>query len=99
MYYILAIVKTPLAISVTVLLYGIYYGFTEGSARAYIADLVPEKARGAAYGIYNMGTGIALLAASVIAGYIWQTISPTATFYFGSVAAVIAGLGLLLLTH
>ncbi len=98
-YYVLAVVKTPLAVSITVLMYGIYYGFTEGSARAYIADLVPTRLRGTAYGLYNMGTGIALFAASLIAGYLWQAISPSATFYFGSVAAVLAGLGLLFVVH
>lgn len=98
-YFGLANVTTPLGVSLLVLLYGLYYGFTEGSARAYIADLVPKRYQGTAYGIYNMGTGLAILAASVIAGYLWQTISPAAAFYFGSITAVIAGIGLLMLTR
>jgi MFS family permease len=94
MYYAFALVKTPLSISVVILLYGAYYGFTEGSAKAYIADLVPQPSRGTAYGMYNMATGIALLCASVIAGYLWQAIAPEAAFYFGSISAIIAGIGL-----
>lgn len=94
MYYAFAMVKTPLSMAVVILLYGAYYGFTEGSAKAYIADLVPQSSRGTAYGMYNMATGIALLCASVIAGYLWQAISPEAAFYFGSGTAVIAGIGL-----
>lgn len=77
------------------LLYGIYFGLTEGVAKAYVADLVVEEKRGTAFGLYNMTVGLTLLLSSFIAGVLWQTISPSAPFYFGAVMAVLASIGLL----
>jgi len=77
-------------------LYGLYYGISEGVTRAFVADLVPVERRGTAYGWYHAAVGISLLPASVIAGLLWQYISPAATFYFGAGMAGVAMLGLLL---
>ncbi|MBL7159212.1 MFS transporter, partial [Candidatus Microgenomates bacterium] len=78
------------------LLYGVYFGLTEGVAKAYVADLVPEEKRGTAFGIYNMTIGLTLLPASFLAGILWQSISPRAPFYFGAVMAGLASTGLLM---
>lgn len=75
--------------------YGIYYGITEGVARAFVADLVPEPQRGTAYGLYYGVVGLTLLPASVIGGWLWQTIAPAATFYFGGALALVATVGIL----
>ena len=40
--------------------YGIYFGLTEGSERALVADLVSASRRGAAFGWYNLATGLGL---------------------------------------
>jgi len=77
-------------------LYGLYYGISEGVTRAFVSDLVPVEKRGTAYGWYHAAVGISLLPASVIAGLLWQYISPAATFYFGAGMAGVAMLGLLL---
>jgi len=76
-------------------LYGIYYGLADGVARAFIADLVPTEKCGTAYGIYHGVVGITLLPASVVAGWLWQSVSPAATFYLGAVLAFLALIGLL----
>ncbi len=55
-------------------LYGLYLGLTEGTARAFIADLVPQASRGTAYGAYNALVGIMALPAAVIAGVLWEGI-------------------------
>jgi len=65
-------------------LYGLYFGLAEGVTRAFVADIVPVERRGTAYGLYHGAVGFALLPASVIAGVLWQVISPAATFYFGA---------------
>lgn len=78
-------------------LYGIYYGLAEGVARAFVADLVPEDKRGTAYGLFHGIVGITLLPASIIAGWLWQTINPAAPFYFGASLAFLAMIGLLTL--
>jgi MFS family permease len=80
-------------------LYGVYYGLAEGVARAFVADLVPEDKCGTAYGLFHGVVGITLLPASVIAGWLWQVISPAAPFYFGSGLAFLAMIGLLALVR
>ena len=80
-------------------LYGVYYGLAEGVARAFVADLVPEERRGTAYGLFHGIVGITLLPASIIAGWLWQTISPAAPFYLGAGLASLAMIGLLVLVR
>ena len=77
-------------------LYGLYYGISEGVTRAFVSDLVPAEKRGTAYGWYHAAVGISVLPASVIAGLLWQYISPAVTFYFGAGMAGVAMLGFLL---
>ena len=80
-------------------LYGVYYGLAEGVARAFVADLVPADRCGTAYGIFHGVVGITLLPASIIAGWLWQAISPAAPFYFGAGLAFLAMIGLLALVR
>jgi MFS family permease len=80
-------------------LYGVYYGLAEGVARAFVADLVPADRCGTAYGLFHGVVGISLLPASIIAGWLWQAISPAAPFYFGASLAFLAMIGLLALVR
>jgi MFS family permease len=77
--------------------YGIYYGIVEGVARAFVADLVPEERRGTAYGLYHGVVGLTLLPASLIAGWLWDTINPATPFFLGAGLAFLAMLGMLAL--
>jgi MFS family permease len=77
--------------------YGVYYGITEGASKAFVADLVPAERRGTAYGYYNGVVGIALLPASILAGWLWDKINPATPFYLGSALAFVAMLGLMIL--
>lgn len=70
--------------------YGIYYATTEGVAKALVADITTSENRGRAYGIYNTAVGIATLPAGFIAGYLWDMVSPSAPFIFGSVVTAFA---------
>lgn len=82
-------------------LYGIYYGLTEGSAKAFVADLVPANQRGTAYGLFNAAVGLAALPASLIAGLLWQGagrwagFGAQAPFAWGAALALCAALGLI----
>jgi len=78
-------------------LYGVYYGIAEGVTRAFVADLVPAEKRGTAYGLFHGVVGITLLPASLIAGWLWQTINPAAPFLFGAGLTFLAMIGLLVL--
>lgn len=73
-------------------LYGLFRGATEGVERAFVADLVGEKFRGTAYGLFHTAVGITILPASLIAGWLWQLISPSAPFFFGGILAGLAAL-------
>ncbi len=78
-------------------MYGIYYAATDGVAKAFIADLVPDERRGTAYGLYNATIGLMALPASVAAGLLWQGafgwdgFGPSAPFLFGAGLALLAG--------
>jgi MFS family permease len=76
--------------------YGIYYGLTEGVARALVADIVLPEQRGTAYGVYNAAVGVTAFPASLIAGLLWRGygpwagFGPWAPFLFGAVLALLA---------
>ena len=72
-------------------IYGIYYALTEGVAKALVADIVPQEQRGTAYGLFNAAIGLTALPASLIAGILWQTLSPSAPFIFGASLTLVAG--------
>jgi len=72
--------------------YGIYYGLAYGTAKAMVADIVPEELRGTAYGTYNAVLGILDFPASLIAGLLWRYVAPSAPFYFGGALALVAAL-------
>jgi MFS family permease len=77
--------------------YGLYFGLTEGTEKALVADLAPPAVRGTAFGWYNLAIGIGALPASVIFGVVWQRVSPAAAFTLGAALALAAALGLLVL--
>jgi MFS family permease len=91
-----ALTGEPWAVWVLFILYGLYYGLAEGVARALVCDLVPEERRGTAFGLFHGVVGLTLLPASLIAGWLWQAVSPAAPFYFGAIMAVMAVIGLLI---
>ena len=80
---------------VGVALWGIYMGATQGLLSALVADVAPANLRGTAFGLFNLATGFALLAASSLAGVLWQKFGSTATFGTGAALAALAGMVLL----
>lgn len=87
------------ALIATFLAYGLYFGLTEASERAWVADLVPVRLRGTAFGAYNAAIGIAALPASVLFGWIWHSAGKRAAFLTGAALALAAGLLLLLVSR
>src|SRR5207245_1154620 len=77
--------------------YGLVAALTEGTERALVADAAPPETRGRALGIYNLVTGAGLLAASVVAGQVWEHVSPAAALLLGAAlafaASALLGLG------
>jgi MFS family permease len=76
--------------------WGLHMAATQGLLAAMVADTAPAQLRGTAFGLFNFASGIAMLAASVVAGVLWDSFGAAATFLTGAVFAVMA-LGLLML--
>ncbi len=70
-----------------VALWGLHMGMTQGLLAAMVADTAPEDLRGTAFGVFNLVAGVAMLAASAIAGALWQGLGATATFAAGAAFA------------
>jgi hypothetical protein len=90
----LAIAQDPWQVWLLVSCYGLYLGMTQGVLLAMVADRVPAHLRGTAFGFLNLLVGIALLPASLLAGWLWQAASPGAAFAVGSGFAAAAILSL-----
>src|SRR5262249_28169212 len=84
-------------IVVVFLAYGLYFGFTEGVEKAWVADMAPVSGRGTAFGVYNAALGVGGLVASVLFGAIWTRVSPRAAFLTGAALALVASVLLYLL--
>jgi MFS family permease len=93
----LAFASGVLGVMVGVALWGLHMGFTQGLLAALVADAAPPELRGTAFGMFNLLTGIALLAASVIAGALWDALGPQGTFIAGAAFTLLALAGLLAL--
>jgi sugar phosphate permease len=85
-----AVSRTLPALLSWFLLYGLYYGFAEGTEKALVADLAPASRRGLAFGVYNAVQGFGALAASVLFGMIWRAYGAGAAFAVGSALAILA---------
>ena len=70
--------------------YGIFYGATEGTEKALVADIVPRTRRGSAFGWYNLAIGLGALPASLIFGAIWDRLGAPSAFVFGATLALVA---------
>ncbi|ACG79197.1 multidrug-efflux transporter [Phenylobacterium zucineum HLK1] len=92
---VLALAPGPTAVLMGAGLWGLHMALTQGLLSAVVADAAPPRLRGAAFGMFNLATGVALLAASTLAGVLWAALGPAATFLAGAAFAAVAGVGLL----
>jgi len=76
-------------------LYGIFFGLTEGSERALVADMVTPDRRGTAFGWYNLAIGLGALPASLLFGYVWDHAGAPAAFVMGASLALAAAVGMM----
>ncbi|GAC1337316.1 MAG: MFS transporter [Myxococcales bacterium] len=72
--------------------YGLVAGLTEGSERALVAAAVPPEVRGRALGTYYLVSGAGLLAASLLAGALWERASPAVALGTGAALAAAAAI-------
>ncbi len=78
-----------------VALWGIHMGMTQGLLATMVADTAPADLRGTAYGFFNLASGVAMLLASVVAGWLWDAYGASTTFVGSAVFAALALIGLL----
>ncbi|HET9268019.1 MAG TPA: MFS transporter [Vicinamibacterales bacterium] len=89
-YAAFAVTDSAAMLIVVFLIYGLYFGLTEGVEKAWVADLAPESGRGIAFGIYNALIGFGALGASLLFGFVWTRVSPHAAFFTGAGFALAA---------
>lgn len=77
------------------IIYGVYFGLTEGVEKAFVADMVDDEKRGTAYGFYNLAFGITVFPASLLFGLIWNYLGSSTAFLISALISILAA-GLLL---
>ena len=91
-----AFVSSPAVVWILFLVYGIYFGLTEGVEKALVADLVRPEQRGTAYGLYNLAFSITVFPASILMGQVWDWKGPATAFLVSAVLGSSAAILLLL---
>ena len=96
---VLAFSTGVMGVMIGVALWGLHMGLTQGLLTTMIADEAPAELRGTAFGMYNLLTGLALLAASIIAGALWEWVGPKATFLAGAAFTGVSLIGFVILAR
>ena len=86
---VLALAAHWVHLGLGVALWGVHMGMTQGLLAAMVADTAPADLRGTAYGFFNLVSGLAMLASSVIAGLLWDRLGSAFTFYVGAAFATL----------
>jgi MFS family permease len=77
------------------LIYGVYFGLTEGAEKALVADLVSPEKRGTAFGFYNLAFSITVFPASLLFGALWNQFGASAAFLISAAISICAAVLLL----
>ena len=96
-YAWMALARSQAAVWGVFALYGVYMGIADGNGRALLAEFSTGGRRGTAFGAYHMTVGVAALPASIVAGLLYDRVSPAAPFWVGAGAALLAGVLMLAL--
>jgi len=89
----LAFAPSMTVVAMAAAVWGLHMGLTQGLLASLVADTAPDDLRGTAFGVFNLACGVALLAASVLAGWLWDAFGPRFTFYAGAAFTLIAWIG------
>src|SRR5262245_40784158 len=91
---VLAVASTIWLVMLGVAFWGLHMGLTQGILASLVSDHAPVALRGTAFGVFNLVSGLAMLAASVFAGFLWDRFGPLGTFTAGAVFSLISLVGL-----
>lgn len=89
-YAVMAVVGSAAGAWLGFLVYGVYMAVADGNGRALLAQMSPSDRRATAFGAYHGVVGLAALPASLVAGLLWDHVSPAAPFWVGAAAGIIA---------
>jgi MFS family permease len=81
-------VKSSHQIFILFFLYGLYAAATEGIAKAWITNIAHHESTATAIGLYTSFQSICTLVASILAGALWASFGPPATFLLTSILAL-----------
>jgi len=99
-YFVFGRAPSPLAIWITMAVYGVYYALTQPVLKALVVETVAQEIRGRALGVYFFVTSVVTLAASLITGGLWRLYGASVPFYFSAaLAAAAAGFLMLPRSH
>jgi MFS family permease len=87
---VLALGGSVITVMIGVALWGLHMGLTQGLLAALVTDTAPAELRGTAFGVFNLVSGVATLAASIVAGALWDVVGPAGTFLAGAIFATTA---------
>jgi len=87
---VLALGTSMAALAIGVALWGLHMGLTQGILASLVSDTAPDDLRGTAFGTFNLVTGLATLAASILAGGLWDIAGPRGTFLAGAAFTALA---------
>jgi MFS family permease len=91
---VLALAGTVTGVLIGAALWGLHMGLSQGLLAALVADTAPPSLRGTAFGVFNLASGVAMLAASALAGALWSLYGPAQTFLAGALFAALSLAGL-----
>ncbi len=69
--------------------YGIYAASTEGVAKAWISDLIPNEQRGSAIGLLTMLSSFAIMLGSFFTGVLWDIFGSSVPFLISATISLI----------
>jgi sugar phosphate permease len=81
---VLAQADTATVVIIGVALWGLHMGFSQGILATLVANATPQELKGSAFGLFNFVTGLFMLLASIIAGWLWDSYGAEMTFYAGA---------------
>jgi len=85
-----AFVTTPWQCWALFMIYGVYFGLSEGVEKAFVADMVPPRKRGTAFGLYNLAFGITVFPASLLFGWVWYAANSATAFIASGIVSLAA---------
>lgn len=91
---VLGYAASAVGVAIGAALWGLHMGLTQGMLAALVADTASDRLRGSAFGFFDLTSGVALLIASLVAGFLWELAGPRATFLAGAVFTLLALCGM-----